>query len=93
MTPTKHMLDAGYDASHELASKNGQGMMFRLVSKEHVEAGMVVIYMAMEKARIEDEAKAKLAASGLHPASATTAPGVSHSGVAPDANQTPDPNA
>lgn len=85
-TATKSMLDAGYEAAHLLAKKNGKGFMFGWAPKDQVEEGMGVIYHAMETQRIADEAKAKLAAAGV-----SAAPGMAHSTVDPTVNAQQDP--
>lgn len=83
ITPTQRMLDAGYEASHQLAKQNGQGLLFSWTSKADIEKGMAVVYHAMESVRVEDEARAKIAASEASAAahSIATAPGVAHAGV------------
>lgn len=91
--PTKNMLDAGYNAAHELATKNGYGLTFRLAGNA-VQQGILAVYHAMESVRVADLAKAKVAAAeaaaAAHP---TTAPGVAYSGVAPSDNATPKPSS
>lgn len=84
------MLDAGYEASHQLAKQNGQGLLFSWTSKADIEKGMAVVYHAMESVRVADEAKAKIDASQA-PAAAgiATAPGVAHAGVETQPTQVP----